>query len=397
MAKNWSGLQKTRFPGIRRDENGAYVIQARVKEDRTGRMVERNRTLVPEASLEYALAERAMLVRSIREGTYREGEAAETTTLGDYARRWIVRKRDEGLREHTITHYLAVLKMHILPILGDLLVTRLAPRDIIRWQDWAASKLMRSGKAYSRWSVNSWTTVLRTFISDATVEFELPRNPCQGVRGVRKPRSPRASRRLDAEQLREFLRLVKVHCPQHHAIALMLAVYGLRWEEASGLHLDHIDEENMELRIVQAHVRKKIYPTKNEGHKLLPLHQEVLGAIKAEQERLRVEKNPGLKEGKLFPGRNGEYRVPSSVAKGWKAVSEEMKLKFIVTPHDLRRTYQNLLRQASVGMVVQQALMGHSSDGMTLHYSHVDMAEKRQAHEGVLDLLKYREKKEESG
>ena len=397
MAKNWSSLRKTKYAGIRRDDSGAYVVQARVREERTGRTVERNRTMPPETSLEDALAERAMLLRSIRDGSYREGEAPETMTVGAYAQRWIVRKRDEGLRDHTVNHYLAVLKKHVLPVLGDLLVTELAPRDIIRWQDWAASKLMRNGKPYSRWSVNSWITVLRSFIGDATVEFELPRNPCQGVRGVRKPRSPRASRRLDAGQLQEFLRLVKVHCPQHHAIALMLGVYGLRWEEASALHLEHLDEKTMELRIVQAHVRKKIYPTKNESHKLLPLHPEVLGAIKAEQERLRVAKNPGLKDEKLFPGSNGEYRVPSSVAKGWKAVSEEMKLKFIVTPHDLRRTYQNLLRQASVGMVVQQALMGHSSDGMTLHYSHVDMAEKRQAHEGVLDLLKYREKKEESG
>ncbi len=45
-------------------------------------------------------------------------------------------------------------------------------------------------------------------------------------------------------------------------------------------------------------------------------------------------------------------------------------------------------------MVVQQALMGHSSDAMTQHYSHVDMEEKRKAHAGVISLLQYKDEKE---
>jgi len=172
---------------------------------------------------------------------------------------------------------------------------------------------------------------------------------------------------------------------------------GLRWSEASGLHREHVDEDAKELRVVQAHVRHRIHPTKNENIKVLPLCPELLAAIAEHEELLRIRENPGLKKGILFPTEKGDYRLPSSVSKGWKKVSKAMKLQWTVTPHDLRRSYQNLLRQVGAGQVVQQALMGHSSDAMTLHYSHVGMAEKRRTQEDVVSLLEYKQDKLNNG
>jgi integrase len=391
MPIKWRTLKLTKYPGIRRAPDGQLVAQVSRKDIETDRYIVRSRTLPRGSSLDEALTVRMQLVEEIR--TLNEGkeEKASTTKLGDYARRWLVRKQREGLRAHTIDRYQDSLRLHILPFLGEHLLSELGPGNILRWRDWAAARLMKNGKPYSRWTISSWHTVLRSILGDATVEFDLSRNPCHGVKGVRKPKAPRQHRRLTARQIQEFLRLVKIHCPQHHAITLILVLYGLRWEEASALRREHLDVDAMELRIVQTHVRGRLYPTKNESQKLLPLHSDVLEAIEAEQVRLKVEGNPGYKEGKLFPGRNGEYRFPSSVSKGWKAVSRVMSLEFNVTPHDLRRSYQNLLRQAAVNQVVQQALMGHSSDRMTEHYSHIDMDEKRAAQDRVVDLLKFKE------
>lgn len=271
----------------------------------------------------------------------------------------------------------------------------LTSRHIMGWRDWAASRLMSNGKAFSAWSLASWFSVLRNIVKDAVLEYDLPRDPCHGVRGVKKPRAPRATRYLTAQQVREFLRLVGVHCPQHYAITLILAVYGLRWEEASALHTQHLDRETGELRVVQAQVRRKLFPTKNESHKMLPLSDEVIRAVDGHREMLRVRRNPGLEKGLLFPDVNGDYRLPSSVLKGWTAVSRAMNLAWNVTPHDLRRSYQNMLRQASVNLVVQQALMGHSSDAMTMHYSHVEMGEKRAAQDKIINLLQFKNAQEQ--
>ncbi len=57
---------------------------------------------------------------------------------------------------------------------------------------------------------------------------------------------------------------------------------------------------------------------------------------------------------------------------------------------------QNMLRQAGVGLTVQQALMGHSSMQMTEHYSSVNGDEKREAVAKVISLMAYKEVKEES-
>ena len=391
MPIKWNKLQRTSHPGLRRTTDGQLVVQVIRKDQKTNHEVVRTKTLPMGSSLDDALAERVRLAEEIRTLTEDKEVKASTTKLGDYARRWLVRKQREGLRAHTVDRYQDSLRLHILPFLGEHLLSDLGPGDILRWRDWAAALLMKNGKPYSKWTISSWHTVLRSILGDATVEFDLPRNPSHGVKGVRKPKAPRQHRRLTARQIQEFLRLVKIHCPQHHAITLMLVLYGLRWEEASALRREHLDVDAMELRIVQTHVRGRLYPTKNESQKLLPLHPDVLEAIEAEQVRLKVEMNPGYKEGKLFPGKTGEYRLPSSVSKGWKAVSRVMSLEFNVTPHDLRRSYQNLLRQAAVNQVVQQALMGHSSDKMTVHYSHIDMDEKRAAQDRVVDLLKFKE------
>ncbi len=282
------------------------------------------------------------------------------------------------------------LDNHICPFLGDLRVDEISTKDILAWKDKVCSRLMKNGKPYGAWTIGSWFSVLRNIMSDIVLEYDLPKNPCQGVRAPRKPKAPRKERTLSSAQLSRFLYLNKLHCNQHYAIALVLALYGLRWEEASALHWEHVDEEAGEIRVVQSQVRRKVHPTKNENIKVLPLQEEVVAALEEHKTLLVTRRNEGLKDGLVFPDKNGRYRLSSSVSKAWAVISKEMGLAWTVTPHDLRRSYQNLLRQASVSMVVQQALMGHSSDAMTNHYSNVDMAEKRQAQAQVVDLLKVR-------
>lgn len=391
MAIGWSTLKTTKYPGIRtKKEDGAYVIRVKQTDPRTGRKPEITRVMEPGSTIEDALALRAELVGLVERGEYRKDVPLKRETLGDFALRWILRKKGAGLRKHTLERYADALEKHILPHLGDLYVDAIASRDIIDWLDFAQKKLMRNGKPYSRWSVSSWYSTLRNIVSDMVIEHELPRNPCQGVRGPRKHPAPRAERNLKPAQLGDFLRLVKMHCPQHHTIALLLAMYGLRWEEASALHDHHIDEKGMEIRIVQTQVRGVLDRPKNEKAKSLPLDADVLQAIREHQALMEIRSNPGRRQGIIFPNAKGGYRLPSSVSKGWRTVSETMGLDWVVTPHDLRRSYQNLLRQANVNQIVQQAMMGHSSDAMTEHYSHVDMEEKRAAQSKVVDFLKAR-------
>jgi len=52
------------------------------------------------------------------------------------------------------------------------------------------------------------------------------------------------------------------------------------------------------------------------------------------------------------------------------------KIEKHLSAHGMRRTFNNLMRQARVDRVVLHATIGHSSDSMTEHYSNVRPEEK---------------------
>lgn len=67
-----------------------------------------------------------------------------------------------------------------------------------------------------------------------------------------------------------------------------------------------------------------------------------------------------------------------------------------ITPHGLRRTFNDLGRRVCEKIVLQ-AITGHSTDRMTEHYSHVDHTEKRMAQASIIDLVKTAQKQASGG
>ena len=59
--------------------------------------------------------------------------------------------------------------------------------------------------------------------------------------------------------------------------------------------------------------------------------------------------------------------------------SEAAGLNLYFTCHQFRHTLNNRLRAKGVDYATVQAIMGHSGDEMTIHYSHVGAAEKYSA------------------
>jgi integrase len=63
----------------------------------------------------------------------------------------------------------------------------------------------------------------------------------------------------------------------------------------------------------------------------------------------------------------------------WKACLKTAGITERFTPHGLRRTFNDMLRQAHVDPVISNALIGHLTDEMREHYSTVRLDEKRAA------------------
>jgi integrase len=81
--------------------------------------------------------------------------------------------------------------------------------------------------------------------------------------------------------------------------------------------------------------------------------------------------------GPALPLEVGSYLTRSVLDKPFRRVAKEMKLKKVVTPRCMRRTYQDLARAAKVHDFVTRAISGHATEEMHRHYSTVAANERR--------------------
>jgi hypothetical protein len=93
----------------------------------------------------------------------------------------------------------------------------------------------------------------------------------------------------------------------------------------------------------------------------------------------------------LFPSETGGFRSPTVLDKPFKDVCRHLCLGKKVTPRAMRRTFQDLARQASVDGLVQRSICGHLTEEMTERYSSVAEAEVEAALGKVVSLVGYRD------
>jgi len=162
---------------------------------------------------------------------------------------------------------------------------------------------------------------------------------------------------------------------------------GMRWSELSALEWRDLDEAQRCIHIRRAQVRQVVAGTKTRKRRTISVPEVVLVALRQHRNIQLREQVPGLSKGLVFPSRAGTYRYPSSIRVALDKVCKRAELKRHVTPHWMRHTFNNLLRQAKVDKVVLRATTGHQTEAMTEHYSHVELDEKRDAVEKVLALV----------
>ncbi|MGB5503987.1 MAG: tyrosine-type recombinase/integrase, partial [Polyangiales bacterium] len=116
-------------------------------------------------------------------------------------------------------------------------------------------------------------------------------------------------------------------------------------------------------------------------------------------QRLIRKQARGLSEGLVFPSRVGTYRRNASLRKPLGRALQAAGVDDRFTLHGFRRTWNNLLRQVS-SSAITQSMIGHETEEMFLHYSHIERDEKHSAVERALALVdgsKVEEKVEGSG
>ena len=95
----------------------------------------------------------------------------------------------------------------------------------------------------------------------------------------------------------------------------------------------------------------------------------------------------------LFPSLSGGFRSATVLTKPFADVSRRMGLGYAFTPRGMRRTFNDLDREAQVKDLVTRSISGHATEAMQRHYGSVRSDEKRDGVAKVTDLMAVRLKR----
>ncbi len=315
----------------------------------------------------------SLLSADLALGRWLAPEAARIS-VGEYASRWV--KQRQHLADRTRELYSSLLRLHIAPYLGRVLVRDLNPMMVRKWrQDLVTKGVGEStqAKAYS---------LLRAVMSTAVDDDLIQKNPCR-IKGGGVERTPERPI-LDLGQVGKLADVIE---PRYRLLVL-LAVFGsLRWGELIALTRHDVDVAEMTI-----HVRRSVaevggrivvkQPKTAAGVRLVALPEGLRSEVIAHLEAF-AEPGDG---GRIFVGVRGNTLRRSNFAPIWKAARTAAALPDQLHLHDLRHTGNHFAAASGASTRELMARMGHASIRAALIYQHAT-AERDKAIADALDAL----------
>jgi len=400
--KHW--VRPTRLPGVWQMQEGGYIARRRVTDPTDGRVRE--------------------LKKVFRQGTDRDAFnwlEEETTKVraglrlarpqnerfADYAVSLFERKVAKGeLRsaagrtkwKKTLEHFIRGIDGAdgelAVEGFGELFVDQIRTSHVEVWKEQMGPLIAE--KLYAPTTVNGWLSILRVVMKAAALEFELPRVATDGVRDFDESNhvtyTEEAPNALTTEQVPVFLEHLKALFPQYYAMAYLGFATGLRPSSLRplrrrGEQVDFLPSEG-KLRVRRSHTAGNtvMNTTKQKTRYTIELPAEVVAVLEwhvSTQLTTPEQQRSDL----LFPSVTGRFRAPTVLNKPFAAVSEEMGLGYAFTQRGMRRTFNDLARNANVGLSVVKSISGHKTDRMVEHYSTISGAEQRASISKVVSLF----------
>ena len=286
-------------------------------------------------------------------------------TVRDWINRWLTGEVQWRVKESTYQTYQRLLKHHVLPEIGFVMLDRLSTDDVRGM----LSAMYDKGMAHS-----SAVCVLRlvsSALSDAVEEGLIRRNPCRKLR-LKQPEQAeqRALSREEHQQLRNAL------TGQTNLPALLGLYTGMRLGEVCALKWRDVDWDRRTLS-----VRRTVQRLQARGHQDDENKTELLIGTPKSQRSQRVIPIPDflmealqeLREqstGEYVFGSEDRAAEPRTVQRRFSKVTEELGMEGVHF-HTLRHTFATRLLELGVDIKTVSALLGHSSARTTLDlYAH---------------------------
>jgi len=376
------------FPGVWPLRDGGYFLRTRIADPRTGRMVEFQRVLRG-VKLAEVVQVRERLHSDARD--LASGRKRAPMLWSTYAALLFEAKVSDGsIKSAKTRERWANTLEHLIPAFGHLYVDELRAADVIAWRRQVARwmnegmpslrKRDRDAKGKAKLvplaavTANGWIAIFRAICRAMCIEFELDRNPGEAIRMFPVPRKytheqPNA---LSPELAPVFLDKLKELYPQHYAMTLLGLALGarpstLRPLRRKGPTPDILWKEGrILLRRSNALGKEIMDHTKTKRDKDIPLPDHVMAALR---EHVASLEGPMARSDYLFPSTTGGLRARTVLDKPFAAVLRALKWDLKLSPRAMRRTFNDLARDADVDPFVTRSISGHMTEEMQDLYS----------------------------
>jgi len=281
---------------------------------------------------------------------------ASRSTISALGAEWLANQHH--LKPSSLRPVEIAWRLHVEPKWGSRPVGEIRHSEV---QNWVTAFTKGDGKPRSATTVLRAYGVLAGILDTAVMDRRIPSNP---ARGVNLPRKLKGKHKYLSHAQVDLL---AESAKKHRTMVLFLAYTGLRWGEATALHVSDVDLNRRRVDVHQnaVEVSGTIHvgtPKTGEARSVPfpPFLAPLLAASandKASSELLFGDGSSHLHQ----PDRRRGWYV-SAIAKSQAADPSFPR----VTIHDLRHTAASLAISAGANVKAVQRMLGHSSAAMTL-------------------------------
>lgn len=355
------GKSRSAWGAVRRLPSGRY--QAKYRVDGTWRTAPTTYSTKRDAEA-FLSSVRSDLER----GSWHDPNSGRIT-LRNYAGKWLDDK--PNLRPRTREQYEINLRLHILPVLGEIELGKVTPGKVRSWH----AGLLKAGKPGPP-TVAKCYRLLHAIFAVAVADELIPKNPCviAGASTDRSAERPVAS-------VAQVSALADAIAPRFRLMVFLATYTTLRLGELRALKRNNVDLLHRTIDVVEQYQELSsgelvLGPPKSDaGHRTINIPE----ALIPEVERHLAEHAQSGKEGLVFPSREGKPFSSTSFNRSWNKARAAVGLEGFHF-HDLRHTGNTLAASTGASTKELMSRMGHASPRAALIYQHATQDQIGRAH-----------------
>ena len=317
----------------------------------------------------------AELLHQVDTGTFIK---PDKITFGEYLNRWLEDYVRPNLSPRTVEGYESIVRCHIIPTLGKILMTQLKPEHLQRYQSEKLSNGRWDGKGgLEPRTVSHHHTTLHRALKIAVKWGLLTQNPADAIEPLRCQRNEVQT--MDEDGVDTFLEAAKM--TRYYPLFYLALYTGMRRSELLALRWSDVDLLYCQLSVNRSLHRLRdgsivFNPPKTlrarRSIALTPSTVLVLKEHREKQEAVCLMMGSILNENDLaFSEPDGRPWLPDTVSHAWMKLARRLGMGHI-SLHDARHTHASLMLKEGIHPKIVQERLGHASIQTTLDiYSHV--------------------------